>query len=99
LHTSIAIDDSSIARSGTYQRQSKMKKKPDTISGFFKNQNLNSEIKNRLLFFLFDLFFLVLSDDLLLDIWRDRLVVAQFHRITALAAGDAFELAVVLRYF
>ena len=56
-------------------------------------------VRRRLLFFLFGLFLLVLSDDLLLDIRRDRLIMAQFHRIAALAAGNAFELAVILRHF
>ena len=35
---------------------------------------------------------LVCRDDLLLDVGRDLVVVAEFHDVTALAAGDALEL-------
>src|SRR5690606_36224602 len=45
------------------------------------------------------LFLLVRSDDLLLYVGRNEVVVTQRHRIRAAAPGYAFELAVVLRDF
>ena len=38
----------------------------------------------------------VLGDDLLLNIWGNRFIVAQFHRIASLSAGNTLKLAVIL---
>ena len=59
----------------------------ERLTEYGKIRKVNISVFGRLLFFLF---LGVLCDYLLLDVGRDKLVVAEGHRVASPAAGNAF---------